>query len=313
MSLRGLALRWRGLVLAWLLLSAASVYAAGTCADFLNSLARRESGLNPKVVNRYGYAGLFQMGEAALIDAGFYKSDGTGRNDWRGKWTGASGVTSLADFLNSPAAQVTAITVYHRRVEGYIRSLGLSRFEGTTVGGWPITHSGMVAAAHLVGAGNLSKFLKSGGRTVPRDGTGTSITEYLSKFGGYTLGGAGANCAAFASGVPTDGVKAVPPPPPASGAPRPTPTPVPVPKAEVSPFPMDTAEAFYSASGISIADNRFLIRSTTVAVVILLVMACSTGSFASYAAGFTEVSDAIKTIVMSMLLLALFMALWMVW
>jgi hypothetical protein len=298
-----------GLLLGLMLVASVSVSvyaAAGTCADFLNSLARRESGLNPKVVNRYGYVGLFQMGEAALIDAGFYKADGTGRNDWRGSWTGASGVKSLDDFLNNPAAQVAAITAYHRRVEGYISSLGLARFEGSTVGGWPITHSGMVAAAHLVGAGNLAKFLTSGGSTVPRDGTGTPITEYLSKFGGYTLSGAGADCSAFASGVPTDGVKEVPP---SASAPKPTPPPLPYPKAEVSPFPMDPADAFYSASGISMADNRLLIRSVSAGLALLLAMVVIVGCFTSYTRGYAALNT-LKSVLTALMVLAMFMAFW---
>ena len=44
-----------------------------TLQDFLNDLGARESGGNYKAFNRYGYAGKYQMGEAALIDCGYYK------------------------------------------------------------------------------------------------------------------------------------------------------------------------------------------------------------------------------------------------
>ena len=40
---------------------------------FLYDLGARESGGNYKAFNKYGYAGKYQMGEAALIDAGYYK------------------------------------------------------------------------------------------------------------------------------------------------------------------------------------------------------------------------------------------------
>lgn len=39
---------------ALLMLAGFGVLAAGTCADFLNALAQRESGMNASVVNPYG-------------------------------------------------------------------------------------------------------------------------------------------------------------------------------------------------------------------------------------------------------------------
>lgn len=44
-----------------------------TLEQFLNDLGERESGGNYRAFNRYGYAGKYQMGEAALVDAGYYK------------------------------------------------------------------------------------------------------------------------------------------------------------------------------------------------------------------------------------------------
>jgi len=41
----------------------------------------------------------YQMGEAALIDAGYYKADGTKTNDWTGQWTGKNGIYSKQDFF----------------------------------------------------------------------------------------------------------------------------------------------------------------------------------------------------------------------
>ena len=85
-----------------LLLMTCAALAAGTYADFLQSLARRESAGNSHAVNKYGYAGLYQMGEEALIDAGYYRRDGTKSNDWRGNWTGKNGVNSLNDYPEQP-------------------------------------------------------------------------------------------------------------------------------------------------------------------------------------------------------------------
>lgn len=87
---------------ALLVISLVALAAAGTYADFLKAVAQRESSMNPNAHNPYGYVGLFQMGEAALIDAGYYKSDGSGKNDWTGAWTGKNGVTSLDAFKSDP-------------------------------------------------------------------------------------------------------------------------------------------------------------------------------------------------------------------
>src|SRR6185503_6925283 len=93
-------------------LSSSSVFAACTHADFLNSLAKRESSMDPTKINGFGYAGLFQMGEAALQDAGYYRGDPTRSNDWTGRWTGKGGINGLADFLHNPDAQVKAVVAY---------------------------------------------------------------------------------------------------------------------------------------------------------------------------------------------------------
>jgi hypothetical protein len=45
----------------------------------------------------------------------------------------------------------------------------------------------MIAASHLGGAGSLIKFLKSEGKINRQDVLGTSIGDYLSKFGKYEL------------------------------------------------------------------------------------------------------------------------------
>jgi hypothetical protein len=52
-----------------------------------------------------------------------------------------------------------------------------------------ITESGILAAAHLAGAGNVKKYLYSGGSKDVVDAYGTSITRYLSKFEGFDTSG----------------------------------------------------------------------------------------------------------------------------
>jgi hypothetical protein len=61
----------------------------------------------------------------------------------------------------------------------------IRRFQGTYIGGIKITESGMLAAAHLAGPGNVKKYLRSGGTIIFNDAFGTSIKYYLKKFSGY--------------------------------------------------------------------------------------------------------------------------------
>lgn len=250
----------RGLGMA-LMLVGFGVFAAGTCADFLNALAQRESSMNASAVNKYGYVGLFQMGEASLIDAGYYKPDGTGANDWRGAWTGKDGINSLADFKANPQAQISAVTAYEAKQWSYIQSQGLDQYIGRTIGGVEITRSGLIAGAHLVGVGNLGKFLWSNGATVPIDGNHVPISQYIAQFGGYQLTGAGNNCSSMLTGTPTGGVPDNAPPVSGNGPVYPT-------------VPADTRspdQAFYDSTGVGQSDVAMTIKLITASVLMLIV------------------------------------------
>ena len=50
-----------------------------------------------------------------------------------------------------------------------------------------ITESGILAAAHLAGAGNVKKYLRSWGDLNFSDAYGTDIEDYLTKFSGFDL------------------------------------------------------------------------------------------------------------------------------
>lgn len=294
--------RWLACAQAVALLGlAGSALAAGTCSDYLNALARRESSLNPQAQNAYGYVGLFQMGEAALVDTGYYRADGTGANDWRGTWTGLGGVTSLQDFKANPAAQAAAVAAYQQRVWGYVRSLGLDTYIGSTVGGVPVTQSGLIAAAHLVGTGNLARFLASNGATVPTDGNGTALTEYLASFGGYSLFGSGADCAAWATGTPTGGVGIDTADTPATGGGTTF-------GAAPPAMSMSADQAFYDMTGRSSGDLARLIRLVTGALLFLIAAWSWLGTWALYSEGrtsqhhFLQDNQRLLVLVMAMLL-----------
>ncbi len=158
-----------------------------TLQDFLDALGKRESGGNYKAFNKYGYAGKYQMGEASLIDAGYYKKNGKYNNDWTGTFTGRDNVHSIQDFLNNPKAQENAQIAFKRRQWLYLKTVGADKFLGKFINGYLITPSGLLAGAHLKGAGGVIEYLKSNGRNNPKDAFGTSIENYMKNFGGYDV------------------------------------------------------------------------------------------------------------------------------
>ena len=156
--------------------------------QFLEDLGARESGGNYKAFNKYGYAGKYQMGEAALIDAGYYKkTSGKFNNDWTGIFTGRDGVKSIKDFLNNPVAQENAQIIFKKRQWGYLKAVGANNYVGKVINGYTITPSGLLAGAHLKGAGSVIKYLKSNGNIVEKDAFGTSVETYMKRFAGYDV------------------------------------------------------------------------------------------------------------------------------
>ena len=61
----------------------------------------------------------------------------------------------------------------------------IKEYRGKMIDGVRITESGILAAAHLGGAGSVRKFLESNGRKKCKDNYGTSVKSYMKEFGGY--------------------------------------------------------------------------------------------------------------------------------
>ena len=61
----------------------------------------------------------------------------------------------------------------------------IKKYDGKVVHGVLITESGILAAAHLAGQGNVRKFFRNGYEF--KDGFGTKMTSYMEMFGGYNL------------------------------------------------------------------------------------------------------------------------------
>ena len=58
---------------------------------------------------------------------------------------------------------------------------------GAKINGVIITESGILAAAHLSGAGNVKKYLRTNGNHNMSDAYGTSIQAYMIKFANYNV------------------------------------------------------------------------------------------------------------------------------
>ena len=123
---------------------------AGSYTQYLQDLAWRES--RHRLSERAGsHIGLFQMGTAALIDAGYMNASG--------QWTGKNGATSAAAFLSSAAIQTQAVHDYNQVQWAWIERNHLDSYIGQTINGVEITASGLLAAAHLVGRAGLTEEL----------------------------------------------------------------------------------------------------------------------------------------------------------
>lgn len=130
---------------------------------FREALGFKESQGNYFVVNKFGYMGKYQFGKATLR---------------------LIGVKDASDYLQNPQVQEEAFKVYTSRNKWVLRR-DINRFVGRTINGVTITESGILAAAHLAGPGNVKKYLRSGGAVVFNDAFGTSVQYYMRKFGGY--------------------------------------------------------------------------------------------------------------------------------
>ncbi|MGB0879795.1 MAG: peptidoglycan-binding protein LysM [Polaribacter sp.] len=132
---------------------------------FKEALAFKESQGNYNAVNTLGYLGKYQFGKSTLQRFRIYNTK---------------------RFLNNPALQEKAFVALCK-VNKWILRKDIKRSVGKTIRGIKITESGILAAAHLGGAGNVKKFLRTNGRESFYDAYGSSIKWYLKKFGGYDV------------------------------------------------------------------------------------------------------------------------------
>lgn len=134
---------------------------------YKEAIAFRESQGQYRLVNSFGYMGKYQFGKSALR---------------------AIGIRDFSNFLKNPALQEKAFEALCAKNKYELRE-EIAKYDGKVVGGVKVTESGILAAAHLGGAGSVKRFFKSNGSRFLRDGYGTSIKSYMRKFGGYETSG----------------------------------------------------------------------------------------------------------------------------
>lgn len=131
------------------------------------ALAFKESRGNYQIVNKLGYMGKYQFGKATLR--------GLGVND---------SISFLEDEQLQEEVFIKYVRHNYKSLAPYIK-----KYAGQEIGGVLVTESGILAAAHLSGAGGVKKFLSSNGHEGKKDAFGTTIRSYMKKFAGYDLSG----------------------------------------------------------------------------------------------------------------------------
>ncbi|MEX1383612.1 peptidoglycan-binding protein LysM [Lutibacter sp.] len=130
---------------------------------FREAVAFKESQGRYHVVNTLGYLGKYQFGRSTLERFNIYNTH---------------------NFLNTPELQEDAFVALCSLNKWILRK-DIKRSVGKKINGIVITESGILAAAHLSGAGNVKKYLRSHGQNTFKDAYGSSIQHYMKLFSGY--------------------------------------------------------------------------------------------------------------------------------
>lgn len=138
--------------------------------DLINYKMHLESRGNWKIYNKFGFMGLFQMGEKELKGVGY-------------------GNVTFEKFKEDP----TIFPPKDQRI-AYDRLIRLNKYflrthmkyVGQTIGGIYITE-GSIVGASTIGVGNVKTFLDTDGKVDPKDGFGIPTSFLIKKFQSYDV------------------------------------------------------------------------------------------------------------------------------
>jgi hypothetical protein len=142
---------------------------------YFATIGKSESGGNYAAVNSIGYVGKYQFGALALIDGGYVKSSSRQNDQLRNpnSWTGKNGIDSLEKWLEAKSLQEEAMCEYTKR--NYLTGCKIGAISQDMP---PEEIAGILAVAHLLGAGGANKWRKGEGGA---DAFGTTGESYFQK------------------------------------------------------------------------------------------------------------------------------------
>ena len=132
---------------------------------FKELLAFKESTGSYSRLNKFGFMGKYQFNLNTLK---MYK------------------IKNSNNFINNPELQERVFLINVQRNKWILRK-DIKWFVRTIINGTEITESGILAAAHLSGPGNVKKYLRSNGKDDKNDAFGTSISKYIKYFKNFDL------------------------------------------------------------------------------------------------------------------------------
>lgn len=132
---------------------------------FKELLAFKESTGSYSRLNKFGFMGKYQFNLNTLK---MYK------------------IKNSNNFINNPELQERVFLINVQRNKWILRK-DIKWFVGSIINGTEITESGILAAAHLSGPGNVKKYLRSNGKDDKNDAFGTSISKYIKYFKNFDL------------------------------------------------------------------------------------------------------------------------------
>lgn len=132
---------------------------------FKDAVGFKESSNRYNIINSLGYLGKYQFGKSTLRRLKIYNT---------------------IKFLRNSEQQEKAFKALCSLNKHILRK-DIKRSVGRRINGIKITESGILAAAHLGGAGNVKKYLRSGGVKNFSDAYGSSIQYYMRKFSGFDV------------------------------------------------------------------------------------------------------------------------------
>ena len=144
---------------------ATPIFLGKSYIGFKEAVGFKESQGRYQVINTLGYLGKYQFGSGTLKLMGVYNT---------------------TTFIGDAKLQEQVFQLNVARNKWILRR-DIKRFVGKRINGVVISESGMIAAAHLAGAGNVKKYLRSYGKVDFSDAYGSTIAYYMRRFAGFDI------------------------------------------------------------------------------------------------------------------------------